>query len=83
MLLLNQLNINSSEAVYTGDDLLDIPPMRAVGLRMAVANAHPFVKEQADWITEKPGGSGAVREVCELILRAQGKLESLLHEYLV
>jgi len=82
MLLLNQLNVDSNEAAYTGDDLVDIPAMKAVGLSIAVANAHPFVKEQSDWITEKSGGNGAVREVCELILQAQNKLDSMLNEYL-
>jgi 3-deoxy-D-manno-octulosonate 8-phosphate phosphatase (KDO 8-P phosphatase) len=56
--------------------------MREAGLAIAVANAHPLVKQHADWTTERPGGSGAVREVCELILRAQGKLDDLFGEYL-
>jgi len=82
LLLLNQLNLTSSEAAYTGDDLVDIPAMKAVGLSIAVANAHPFVKQHADWVTDNPGGNGAVREVCELILQGQNKLDAILNEYL-
>ncbi|MEX2354066.1 MAG: HAD-IIIA family hydrolase [Gammaproteobacteria bacterium] len=82
MLILNELNLDKTEAVYTGDDLVDIPAMKEVGTGIAVANARPLVKEQADWTTETPGGAGAVREVCELILRAQGKLDGIFNEYL-
>lgn len=80
--LLNKLNIERSGIAYTGDDLVDLPAMRLSGLAVAVANAHPFVKTHADWVTGKSGGSGAVREVCDLILKAQGKLDTLMNEYL-
>lgn len=80
--LLNESAYGKSDVAYTGDDLLDLPAMRESGLAIAVANAHPLVRERADWVTTNPGGGGAVREVCELILRARGKLDSIYQEYL-
>ena len=80
--LLNESAYGKSDVAYTGDDLLDLPAMRESGLAIAVANAHPLVKERADWVTTSPGGGGAVREVCELILRARGELDSIYQEYL-
>ena len=71
--LLDALHLAPEQAAFTGDDLPDLPPMRIAGLAVAVANAHPWVAEQAHWQTGKSGGMGAVREVCDLILRAQGK----------
>ena len=67
---------------YVGDDVVDLPVMRRVGLAVAVADAHPLVLEHAHWRTRSPGGRGAAREVCELILRAQGKLDAMLAAYL-
>ena len=56
--------------------------MRRVGFAIAVADAHPLVLEHAHWRTNNVGGRGAARDVCELILRAQGKLDALLASYL-
>lgn len=70
-----------SAICYVGDDLLDIPVMRRVGLSVAVANARPEVKEAADVVTETRGGEGAVRELVENILRAQGKWEKITSRY--
>ena len=81
--LCEKTGIKPEEIAYVGDDVIDLPVMTKVGLSIAVADAHYFVKEQADWVTEIAGGKGAVREVCELLLDAQGKLESMLHGYLV
>lgn len=61
---------------FIGDDLPDVPVMKRVGLAVAVSNAVPEVKAVAHYVTEKHGGRGAVREVIELILKAQGKWES-------
>jgi 3-deoxy-D-manno-octulosonate 8-phosphate phosphatase (KDO 8-P phosphatase) len=55
--------------------------MRRVGLSFATANARPEVKRVAHYVTEAPGGSGAVREVCEYILRAKGLFDALLRKY--
>jgi len=71
--LLEALNLTPEQAAFVGDDLPDLPPMHMVGLAVAVANAHPWVAEQAHWQTQLSGGMGAAREVCDLILHAQGK----------
>ncbi|OOG42653.1 HAD hydrolase family protein [Rhodanobacter sp. C05] len=71
--LLDALHLTPEQAAFIGDDLPDLPPMRIAGLAVAVANAHPWVAEQAHWQTSKSGGMGAAREVCDLILLAQGK----------
>lgn len=80
--VLKELNLSTDAVAYTGDDLIDLPAMKLAGLGIAVANAHPFVRASADWTTSLAGGSGAVREVTDLILRAQGKLDALQAEYL-
>lgn len=72
--LLATLGLQSRQACYVGDDLPDLPCMRVVGLAVAVANAQPWVAAQAHWQTGRSGGEGAAREVCDLLLRAQGKL---------
>lgn len=72
----------TDEAVaYIGDDLPDLPPMSRAGLAIAVGNAVEEVKQAAHYVTRAQGGQGAVREAIELILKAQGKWESLLAEY--
>lgn len=63
-----QCQITLKEIAYMGDDLPDFEVMQAVGLPIAVANATRPILEIAKWRTEKPGGSGAVREICDLIL---------------
>ncbi len=78
--LLQKLNMNADEIAYMGDDVIDLPVMTKVGFSIAVANAHDVLKQRADLITEKPGGHGAVREVCDLILKAQGKFEAAMHK---
>ena len=80
--LMEQLNIDRDATVYVGDDLIDIPAMTRVGFAVAVADAHPLVKEHADWVTTRRGGRGAAREVCELLLKANGKLDQAFKEYL-
>lgn len=70
------------EIAFLGDDLPDVAVIRRVGLGVAVANAREFVANNAHWQTTTPGGKGAVRELAEMILQAQGKLESTLAEYL-
>ncbi len=75
------LGLSDSEIAYMGDDLIDLPVMTKVGLPTAVADADDFVKSYSDWISQYNGGKGAVRELCELILQAQGKLESLRQQF--
>jgi len=79
--LMGRLGIARSGTAYTGDDLVDLPAMQQAGLAIAVANAQPYVIKHADWVTSKSGGAGAAREVCDLILKARGKLDTLLDEY--
>ncbi len=66
---------------YVGDDLTDGPILLRVGLPVAVANARPEIKACARYVTRQPGGRGAVREVAELLLRAQGKWDQVLEKY--
>lgn len=73
--LCQELQLNKEQIAYVGDDWVDLPVMRKVGLSVAVADAHERVKQQADWITTHNGGHGAVRDVCELLMAAQGTLE--------
>jgi len=73
--------LTKEQVAYIGDDLTDVVVMHRVGLAIATANARPEVKAQAHYVTEAPGGSGAVREVVELILKAQGYWEEILRKY--
>ncbi|MBS0516752.1 MAG: HAD hydrolase family protein [Proteobacteria bacterium] len=72
--LLKALQLEPADACYTGDDVVDLAPMQRAGLSIAPANAHPYVREHAAWRTRQAGGNGAAREVCDLLLAAQGKL---------
>lgn len=74
--LLDALRLEPAQAAYLGDDLPDLAPMRMVGLAAAVANAHPWIVEQAHWQTRARGGEGAARELCDLLLHAQGKSDA-------
>ncbi len=67
-------SISAENVCYVGDDEPDIVVMNAVGFPVAVADAEERVREAAIWITNRPGGKGAVREVCELILHASAQL---------
>lgn len=80
--LLQRLAVNREETAHVGDDLPDLPLMKRAGLAVAVRDAHFAVKEHADWVTALPGGEGAVREICDFIMRAQGHLERLIGAYL-
>ena len=73
--LLAKLDVQPDEVAYVGDDLIDWPVMAEIGLSVAVADAHPLLLPRADYVTRIAGGRGAVREVCDLLLLAQGKLD--------
>ncbi len=73
--LLDTLNLKPEQTAYIGDDLIDLPVMEKVGLSVAVADAHPLLTPHANYVTRIAGGRGAVRELCDLILLAQGRLE--------
>ncbi len=72
--LKQQLGLEDEQCAYIGDDLVDLPVMQQVGLAVAVQDAHPALRPHAHYLTQLPGGFGAVRELCDLLLQAQGKL---------
>ena len=76
--LIHALKLAPEQCCYCGDDLPDLAVMQRVGLSIAVANAHPWVRERARWRTQARGGEGAARELCDLLLAAQGHAEDLL-----
>ena len=76
-----QTAVQAENIAFAGDDLVDLPLMRRIGLSIAVADAHEIVKAHADLITTAPGGAGAVREICEALLKSQGRWESILKEF--
>jgi 3-deoxy-D-manno-octulosonate 8-phosphate phosphatase (KDO 8-P phosphatase) len=80
--LLAALNLAPAEVAAVGDELVDLPLFHRVGLGVAVADAVPEVRAAAHWVTSLPGGTGAVREVCDLLLKAQGKWTELLSPWL-
>lgn len=80
--ILRRHGIDPEEAAYIGDDLVDLPVLRRVGLPIAVANAAEEVKQEATWVTSRPGGGGAVREVVERILKRDGKWAGVVGEVL-
>ncbi len=79
--ILKQSGVRPQQVAYMGDDLTDVVVMKRVGLSIATANARPEVKSCAMYVTEKSGGQGAVREVVELLLKAQGHWDDLLRKY--
>lgn len=79
--LLNELELQPNQVAYMGDDLPDLPLMKRSGLGIAVADAHFFVREKADWITFNDGGYGAARDVADLILDAKGLLDNIHDGY--
>ncbi len=72
-----------AQVAYMGDDIVDLPVLSRVGLSITVADSHGEVLKAVDLVTKNPGGRGAVREVCEMILKAQGKWEELMVRYRV
>jgi len=79
--ILADAKIDPSQVAYIGDDFTDVVVMRRVGFAIATANARPEVKKVAHYVTSVPGGQGAVREVIELLLRAQGRWQEILRHY--
>lgn len=80
--ILKRHNLKDIDICFIGDDLVDIPVMKRAGLAVAVVNASAEAKGAAHYITEKEGGKGAVREIIEIILRAQNKWRKLTDRYL-
>ena len=80
--ILSRANITIDELAYVGDDIIDLPVMRKVGLAIATANARPEVKKAAHYITPLAGGFGAGRDAVDFILKAQGTLDKVIEAYL-
>ena len=80
--LLAQLRLPASAAAFMGDDVVDLPVMRYTGLALSVPDAPQVVRDRAHYVTRRGGGYGAVREACELLMSAQGTLDSQLAPYL-
>lgn len=80
--LLKTKQLTPAECAYVGDDVVDLPVMSQVGLAIAVQDAHPMVIKHSHWQTPSVGGRGAGRDVCEMIMEAQGSLQAELQSYL-
>ena len=80
--LLRKLGLPAAAASYMGDDVIDLPVLRRCGLAIAVPAACALVRRHAHYVTLAPGGQGAVREACELIMHIQGTIEAQLARYL-
>jgi len=80
--LLAELNLAPEAAAFMGDDVVDLPVMRRVGLALSVPAAPQVVRDHAHYVSRREAGHGAVREVCEMILDAQGTLDAQLAPYL-
>jgi len=80
--LLAEMKLTPEASAFMGDDVIDLPVMRRVGLAISVPTAPQLVLDHAHYVSQREGGHGAVREVCELIMAAQGTLASQLAPYL-
>ena len=80
--LLADAGLDFSQAGYMGDDLIDLPLLRACGFSASVPDCHELVRRHVCHVARAPAGAGAVREVCELILHAQGSFERVMAPYL-
>jgi 3-deoxy-D-manno-octulosonate 8-phosphate phosphatase (KDO 8-P phosphatase) len=80
--ILKQEGLKPEEAAFVGDDVIDLPAMRAGGLAIAVRNARAEVKAEAHYVTPHAGGEGALRDAVEFILKAQGKWKRVVNEYI-
>ncbi len=80
--ILRELGLSDAQVAYMGDDVVDIPVLGRVGLSTSPADGVAQVRQRVHWVSRMPGGGGAVRELVELILRAQGRLDSVVAAYL-
>jgi 3-deoxy-D-manno-octulosonate 8-phosphate phosphatase (KDO 8-P phosphatase) len=76
--LIDSMKLNSEQSLYMGDDLQDWPAMKLAGVKITVPAAARELRERSDYITAQAGGMGAVREVAELVLKAQGRWQEVL-----
>jgi 3-deoxy-D-manno-octulosonate 8-phosphate phosphatase (KDO 8-P phosphatase) len=80
--LMDRVQLTPEQTAYVGDDVVDLPVMLKAGLAVAVADAHPLVKQHAHWVTPSGGGRGAAREICELIMYAQDNYDGQMDRFL-
>lgn len=80
--VLKKFRVAPEEVCFVGDDLVDLPVLKRVGLAVAVPNAVDEVKSHAHMVTSKMGGRGAVREICDFLIKSQGKWDKILSRYL-
>ncbi|WP_294945527.1 HAD family hydrolase [Sulfurivirga sp.] len=80
--LMKECGLTPEQVAYMGDDILDLPILRRVGLAAMPANGDPTLRHHVHFVSQHPGGQGAVRELCELILKAQGRWEEIMAFYL-
>ena len=80
--ILSKESLQADEVCYVGDDIIDLPVMRLCGLAIAVKNSREEVLRESHYVTPHEGGKGAVRDAIEYILRAQGKLERVIDDYI-
>jgi 3-deoxy-D-manno-octulosonate 8-phosphate phosphatase (KDO 8-P phosphatase) len=80
--IVKKAGLKSEEAAFVGDDVIDLPAMRAGGLAIAVKNARAEVKKEAHYVTPHAGGDGALRDAVEFILKAQGKWKRVVEDYI-
>lgn len=79
--VMKRFKVKPEEVCFIGDDLIDLPVLKRVGLAVAVPNAVDEVKEHAHFVTSRAGGHGGVRELCDLILKSQGKWDLATQKY--
>ncbi len=79
--LCQEHGLSLDQVLFMGDDLPDLPALLAVGLPVAPANAHPWIAERVQWHTRARGGEGAAREVCDVVLAAQGQVDSIIARF--
>lgn len=80
--LIQKLSLSPEQVAYVGDDVVDLPIMIRVGLAISVPGGHELAKRHAHWVTSRQAGFGAAREICELIMKAQGSYEPAIDKYL-
>jgi 3-deoxy-D-manno-octulosonate 8-phosphate phosphatase (KDO 8-P phosphatase) len=80
--ILTKHQITLEDTAYIGDDIIDLKVIKHVGLGVAPADALSYVKDKADMVTNAEGGRGVLREVADVVLAAQGKLESIVENHL-
>jgi 3-deoxy-D-manno-octulosonate 8-phosphate phosphatase (KDO 8-P phosphatase) len=80
--ILRAAGLRDEEVCFLGDDIVDLPILKRVGLAVGVANGDPLLRRHVHYVTKRPGGQGAVREAIELILQAQGRWDPVLKGYL-